>query len=277
MILFLIVIPLFSFAQVASRAFIDMESLDREAKERTILVKGFKSKYPDKNLFNATGTNLKDGYFFVNLHTLQSFLNGEKVIYEFKVLYNLDKRLPDSVSFTNVKILKCDEKLDVCLLKSSNQYNLKYFTLLPPPFRKVSSSSPLGLFPEEKLRMYGNAHGSPSTHEIRYRYFTTDPYKGIVGDEPRRNAPSMIFTAPAENSSIADHGDSGGPIYDINLYLYGLVRGKVKIGEQSYNIAIPTNELSIFFEKYKDAPAEKELLTVEHPNDLGKFFTDPKL
>ena len=274
MIYFLLtLVSTYTFAQVASKPFIDTELLDREAKERSIIIRGYKSKYPDKNYFNATGTLLKDGYFIINLHTLQSYLSGEKVVYEFKVSQNLDKRLPDLTRITNIKIIKCDEKLDLCLMKTENSYKFKYFTLVPPPFRKVSASSPLGLFNDEILRMYGNAHGSPDTQEVRYRYFTTDPYKGIVKDEPRRDAPSMIFTDPTGNSSIADRGDSGGPIYDINLYLYGIVRGKVKIRDQSYNIAVPTNEISTFFDKHKDLIPEKELLTVEHPNDLGKFFT----
>lgn len=258
-------------AQTSYKPIIDIDVLQSEAMERTVFITGYKSKSEYDETFNATGIILKNNFIITNRHVLKSHLEGSKVAYNFKVFKKGSSKLGEVVNLDSLKIINCDEQNDICLLSFKSPSPLKHFSLTPPPFRKLTAKEPLGLFKDETLHMLGKSGGAPNFLKLKYSHFTKNPYEGLSTTEDKKHAPSMIFT-DENGDSVAKNGDSGGPIFDINLHLYGMVRDRVKKENKSYNVGIPVNIISSFVESSIRSEKFNELISIQSPKELVEIF-----
>ncbi len=246
-----------SSSQTSYKALTNEEELSGQAFSRTIFIRAYTtSKNPD-DAIRATGVILKDGYLITNEHVLRPFLEGKTVSFQIFTQGRIFHK------FQDVFLLGCNQENDLCLLKTKNKYNDPYFTLSSPPFRTISSKTPLGLFKEEQLFFNGFCSGWPKYQKTKYVDYVKDGY--IHSNHPYRkpNTPSLQF-ADINGDSIACGGDSGGPIYDQNLYLYGIIRdfqNSTNDPKKARNYAVPMDIISKFFDEFKNKPLSKKIPT----------------
>ena len=95
--------------------------------------------------------------------------------------------------------------------------------------------------------------------KAKYLGYTTSAYETkIQGLENRKTDTAAIQFSSVSGEGIACGGDSGGPLFDANLYLYGIVRDAVKGAENSKNFAVPVSIMKEFYLKTKDRTTKLE-------------------
>lgn len=241
-----------SFAQTSYMAITNEEKLSNESNKRTIYFRGYLKGGDRSNPIRSTGILLKEGYILTNYHPLKRFLEGEEISYWLGLKFDGIQKIQD------VGLIECDTENDLCLLKTTNKYPFPYFSLEQPQFRKITSESPLGLFKGEPL--YFNGFGDNvlwKTKKIKFIDYVTNAYTYSSNEHRKNNTPALSFGG-LDGSPIAERGDSGGPIFDQNLFLYGLIRD----GLQNKNYAVPMNVIIDFVNTNKNKPFKKKLITI---------------
>jgi len=247
MIFFLIsIMCLPVLAQTSFKPLIDKSELQKQSMARTLFIRAFETG--EKEPIRATGVILKDGFLLTNEHVMRTFLQNKKVSYHIFTNGRIFHR------FQDVFLLGCDAENDLCLLRTKRSYKDYYFTLDHPSFRKISQDSPLGLFRQEKIFFNGFCSGFPKMSEIQYVDYVTNGYLRSSLASRKKDTPSLQFSA-RNGDAIACGGDSGGPLFDENLYLYGLVRdfeNDTNDPKKARNYAIPMNIIKRLFNQLKD-------------------------
>lgn len=267
--LIIFLIPLSLTAQTSYKTITNEALLKKEAMSRTVFIRMYDSSSTDSPV-KATGALLKDGYFLTNEHVVRPYLEGKKVA--FHIYTNGRSSIH---KFEDVDLIDCDKVNDICLLKTSKDYNDAYWTLDSPSFRKISNESPLGLFKGEPIFFNGFCGTFPESKKAKYLNYTSSAYeRSVAGLENRKYDTSAIHFSAPDGSSVACGGDSGGPLYDSNLYLYGLVRDSIRFDEGTKkNYAVPLNIIRTFVEKAKASSSSKgKITTIVAFSELEKIF-----
>lgn len=269
MILFLLIFSLTSFAQTSYKPLVDKKALTKESMARTVFIRAYLNSNTD-NAIRATGIILKNGYILTNEHVMRHHLTGTKVAYQF-----FTNGKSSFHKFEDIKLLGCNKENDLCLLKTSRNYSDSFFTLESPTFRKITKELPLGLFKDELIFFNGFCGMSPRMNSGKYIDYTVTAYeRKIEGLENREMNTSAIQFSSESGESIACGGDSGGPLFDANLYLYGIVRDSISYGDAKTkkNFAVPITEIRSFFDSTKDTPSENKIQTIMGFSELETIF-----
>lgn len=240
-------------AQTTFKPIVNNDELAKESFARTIFIRAYTDTDNPDEAVRATGIILKDGYLLTNEHVMRPFLAGEKISFQIFTTGKLFHK------FQNVYLLGCNLENDLCLLKTKNPYNDSYFTLQTPTFRKLTASAPLGLFKNEELSFNGFCSGLPLIQRTKYVDYVTNGYINSAHPHRKKTTPSLQFS-DLNGDSIACGGDSGGPIFDQNLYLYGIVRdfqNSTNDPKKARNYAVPMDIITTFFNEYRDKPLTK--------------------
>lgn len=271
MILFSLLFSALSFAQTVSMPLIDEARLKKESMARTVFIRMYENADTSSPV-KATGVILKDGYLLTNEHVLRPHLEGKKVAFH---IYTSGKRTLHK--FQDLSVLGCDKANDICLMKTSNLYNDSYFTLESPSFRKITSDKPVGLFREETIYFNGFCDEFPSMKKGKYIDYTSSAYRSKVQGLENRNydTPAIEFSS-LDGNGIACGGDSGGPLYDVNLYFYGIVRDAISADKKSRNYAVPVSVLKDFYLKTKDDKPLSKITTINDFSELETIFKTVK-
>lgn len=227
-----------AFAQVVQKPIIDFDELQDESFRRTVFVKMYRND-SDKDPVRSAGIMLKDGMFLVNEHTVRPMKSNPLAKFQF---INYGKTM---WFFPDAAIVACDDVNDICLLKTS-QKEIKFFEVKPPTYRKITDASPVGLFDKEKVYFNGFCSAEPDTKKAiyvgykKYAYETTDVAK-------KRNNDALELSSESGGAATCA-GDSGGPLFDNSLTLYGMIRDYVK-SEKIRSYALPVSQIRTFIEK----------------------------
>lgn len=272
MILFLFVLCAgLTFAQTSFKTIIDEEQLRKESMARTVFIRTYLTA-ETANPIKATGVILKDGFILTNEHVLRPHLEGKKVAFH---IFTHGKRVVHK--FEDVSVIGCDKKNDVCLMKTSRIYKDSFFSFESPSFRTISKEKPIGLFKEEPIFFNGFCDEFPSLKKGKYVDFSTSAYETKIGGlENRARDTVAIEFSSLTGDGIACGGDSGGPLYDGNLYLYGMVRDSVRIADKKKNYAVPVSILQEFFDKTKNLAPQSKLTTIMDFTELDMIFKKTK-
>lgn len=248
------------FSQSSYKPLTNEDELMKESLGRTFFVRAYENgeRNPD-NAVRATGIILKDGFLLTNEHVIRPFSQGRNISFQIFTQGRFFHK------FQNVYLLGCNAENDICLLKTKNKYNDPYFSLETPPFRKISASAPLGLFKDEILHFNGFCSGWPKSQKTKYINYVVDGYTQSSNPNRKKDTPSLQF-ADLNGDSIACGGDSGGPIFDQNLYLYGIVRdfqNSTSDPKKARNYAVPMDIITRFFNENKNNPTLKKIPTLE--------------
>lgn len=256
-----------TFAQTSFKTIIEEDSLKKESMARTVFIRTYLNADTGTPI-KGTGVILKDGYLLTNEHVLRPHLEGKKVAFH---IFTQGKRLLHK--FEDVSVLGCDKANDVCLMKTSKTYRDSFFTFESPGFRKISPERPVGLFKEEVIFFNGFCEEFPSMKKGKYVDYTSSAYEAkISGLENRTNDTAAIQFSSVSGDGIACGGDSGGPLFDGNLYFYGMVRDSISVDDKKKNFAIPVSILREFFNKTKNQPAQSKLTTIMDFSELDRIF-----
>lgn len=253
-ILFPLLLTITSYAQTSYRPIIDGKQLEKESMARTVFIRAYHNG--DKSAENAirsTGIILKDGYLITNEHVMRPLLEQKSVEFQIFTKGRIFHK------FENVFLLGCNQENDLCLLKTTNEYRDHYFTLETPPFRNVTPQAPLGLFKNESLFFNGFCSGWPKMQKTKYVDYVKNGYINSSHPYRKSDTPSLQF-ADEKGESIACGGDSGGPIFDQNLFLYGIVRdfqNSTNDPKKARNYAVPMDIIISFFHENKGKPLTK--------------------
>lgn len=254
-------------AQTSFKTLVDEETLKKESMARTVFIRTYLTA-DTSNPIRATGVILKDGYILTNEHVLRPHLEGKKTAFH---IYTHGKRVVHK--FEDVSVLGCDKTNDVCLMKTGKVYKDSYFTFETPSFRKVSPERPVGLFKDEQIYFNGFCDEFPAMKKGKYVDYSSSAYESKVsGLEHRSVNTAAIQFSSVTGDGIACGGDSGGPLYDGNLYFYGMVRDSISVDDRKKNYAIPVNELRDFFVKTKNSVAQSKLTTIMEFSELESIF-----
>lgn len=237
MISLLLMIVNLASAQVALKPIIDFDELQDESFRRTVFIKMYRNEN-DKDPVRSVGIMLKDGYFLVNEHTLRPIKSNSQVKYQF---INYGKTM---WFFPDASIVACDDVNDICLLKTS-QKELKHFDIEPPSYRKITESSPVGLFEKEKLFFNGYCKSEPDTKKAVYAGYKKSAYETADVEKKRNNDALELVSETGESATCP--GDSGGPVFDNSLTLYGMIRDYVK-SDKIRSYALPASKIRMFIE-----------------------------
>lgn len=256
-----------SYAQTSFKTIVDESSLKKEAFARTVFIRTY-LKADTSNPIKATGVILKDGYLLTNEHVMRPHLEGKKTAFH---IYTHGKRLVHK--FEDVSVIGCDKNNDLCLLKTSKIYNDSYFALDAPSFRTITTERPVGLFKEEAIFFNGFCDEFPEMKKGKYIDYSSSAYEvKVSGLENRKYDTVAIQFSSPEGDSVACGGDSGGPLFDGNLYLYGIVRDSVVIGNRKKNYAVPASVIRDFFSKTKNQSPQSKLTTIMDFSELDGIF-----
>lgn len=258
--LILFFISLHALSQTSFKPLTNEDELLKGSLGRTIFIRAYEGadRNPD-NAVRATGVILKGGYLITNEHVMRPFTQGKSITFQIFTQGRLFH------TFQEVYLLGCNPENDICLLKTKNNYNDPYFSLETPPFRKISASAPLGLFKGEKLYFNGFCSAWPKMQKTQYVDYVTNGYYHSINPNRKKDTPSLQF-ADLNGDSIACGGDSGGPIFDQNLYLYGIVRdfqNSTNDPKKARNYAVPMNIINDVFNQYKDKALTIKVPTLE--------------
>lgn len=258
--IFLLSISFCSLAQTKFQAIIKEDELLKESMSRTVFIRAYMDgdKSAD-NAIRATGIILKDGFLLTNEHVMRPFREGKRV--EFQI-FTQGKRFH---KFNDVYLIECNNENDLCLLRTKNNYRDSYFTLEPPSFRTISNKAPLGLFKDEALYFNGFCSGWPKMQKTKYVDYVLNGYVNSTHPYRKKDTPSLQFS-DLNGKSIACGGDSGGPIFDQNLYLYGIVRdfqNSTNDPSLARNYAVPMNIITNFINENKSKPSTIKIPTIE--------------
>lgn len=260
-----------ALAQTSFKTIVDEPVLKKEAMARTVFIRMFSSADTSAPV-KGSGIILADGYLLTNEHVLRPHLEGKKVVYH---IFTHGKRLLHK--FENISILGCDKANDICLMKTEGKYNDSFFTFESPSFRKITPEKPVGLFKDETIYFNGFCSEFPEMRKARYVDLTTSAYEVKVSGLENRNVnTSAINFSSTTGDGIACGGDSGGPLFDANLYLYGMVRDSITLDNKKKNYAVPVSVLREFFKKTKDRPAQSKMTTITDFSDLEEIFNPKK-
>jgi hypothetical protein len=271
MIIFSLLFSALAFSQTVSMPLTNEAQLRKEAMARTVFIRMYDSADTSAPI-KATGVILKDGYILTNEHVLRPHLSGKKVAFH---IYTSGKR--NLHKFEDMSVLGCDNTNDICLMKSGVQYNDSYFTMESPSFRKITDDKPIGLFKEEMIYFNGFCEEYPTMKKGKYIDYTSSAYRSkIAGLENRHfDTPAIQFSAE-DGRGIACGGDSGGPLFDANLYFYGIVRDSISTDNKSKNFAVPVSILKDFIAQTKDKNPVSKLLTITDFAELDTIFPKAK-
>lgn len=267
--LILLSLSLTCFAQTSFKPLIDKNELNKESMARSIFIRAYLDS-DTKNAIKASGIILKDGYLLTNEHVMRHHLEGKKVAYQ---IFTNGKT--SFHKFEEVKILGCNKENDLCLLKTAKTYNDSYFSLDSPSFRKITPEQPVGLFKDELIFFNGFCNESPKQNNGKYVDYTKTAYERKVdGLENRHSDTSAIQFSSESGEGIACGGDSGGPLYDANLYLYGIVRDSISysLDNKKKNFAVPITEIRNFFYLNKDKTSDNKIQTIMGFSELEVIF-----
>jgi ribosomal protein S8 len=256
-----------AYSQTAVRAIFEDKVLSAQSMARTAFIRSYQSNDRDKAV-RATGVILKGGYLITNEHVIRPHFKKEKVAFH---VYTNGKKFH---KFQNMYLLGCSTEHDICLLKTKNDYDDAYFSLDSPSFRKITHSTPLGLYKEEELFFNGFCSGWPKMSKAKYVDYVTNGYQYSSNENRKSDTPSLQFSAP-NGDSIACHGDSGGPLFDKYLHLYGIVRdyqNATSDPKKARNYAAPMDVIREIYEKYKDVEPTDQLLTISDFGELDTIF-----
>ncbi len=259
------------FAQTSFKTMTDVEQLKKESMARTVFIRTYLTGDTSQAI-KGTGVLLKDGYILTNEHVLRPHLEGKTTAFH---LFTQGKRVTHK--FEDVTVLGCDKTNDVCLMKTGKVYRDSFFTFESPSFRKISPERPVGLFKDEMIYFNGFCEEFPSMKKGKYVDYTSSAYETkVAGLENRTRDTAAIQFSSESGDGIACGGDSGGPLYDGNLYFYGMVRDSISVDDKKKNFAIPVSILREFFNKTKKNPAESKLTTIMDFSQLDEIFPKTK-
>lgn len=256
-----------AFAQTSFKTIVDDSILKKESMARTVFIRMFTSADTSAPV-KASGIILEKGYLLTNEHVLRPHLEGKKVAFH---IFTHGKRILHK--FENIRILGCDKANDICLLKTDAAYNDSWFSFESPSFRTITTDKPVGLFKDETIYFNGFCSEFPETKKAKYNELTSSAYETkIAGLENRSVNTTAINFSSVSGDGIACGGDSGGPLFDANLYLYGMVRDSVLADYKKKNYAVPVSVLRDFFKKTKDNQSVDTLKTIMDFSELGNMF-----
>lgn len=254
-------------AQTSFKTIIDENVLRKEAMARTVFFRMYADSDTSKAI-KASGIILKDGYLLTNEHVLRPHLEGKKVVFH---IFTQGKKILHK--YEELSVLECDKVNDLCLLKTAKRYNDSFFTFEVPSFRKTSEQNPVGLFKDEEIYFNGFCDELPSMKKAKYIDFKTSAYETkIAGLEQRSTQTTAIQFSAVSGEGIACGGDSGGPLFDGNLYLYGIVRDSVAVDGTKKNYAVPLKVMKEFFDRAKNAGPKSRIQTITDFSELEKIF-----
>lgn len=260
-----------AFAQTSFKTIVDEDVLKKESMARTVFIRMFSSSDTSAPI-KGSGIILGDGYLLTNEHVLRPHLDQKKVAFH---IFTHGKRILHK--FEDVSILGCDKANDICLMKTSGKYNDSFFTFESPSFRTVTPDKPVGLFKDETIYFNGFCSEFPEMKKAKYVDLTTSAYEvKVAGLENRNVNTSAINFSSTAGDGIACGGDSGGPLFDANLYLYGMVRDSITFNNKKKNYAVPVSVLREFFKKTKDQPAQDKITTITDFSELESIFNSKK-
>jgi S1-C subfamily serine protease len=256
----------FAFSQTAISPLIDTEKLSRESLARSVFIRAFLSKDTTSPV-KSTGIILKGGFIITNEHVMRPHLDGKKVAFH---IFTNGKR--GIHKFENVMILGCDHENDICLLKTENDYGDSFFSLEAPPFRTLGPDKPVGLFKDEAIQYNGFCKDFPKMTKVKYVGYTESAYENI-GFQKRKSTTAAIQFAGETGQSIACGGDSGGPLFDQYLYLYGMVRDSITDSSHfRKNYAIPATVIREFVSNTKNSESKNQIKTIMSFSELETIF-----
>ena len=263
--LVILLVPILSYAQSKFSPIIDDEKLQIESSSRTVFIRSYQSS-DTNSAVRSTGIILKGGYILTNEHVLRPHIKGSKVAFH---IYTNGKK--SFHKFDDLSLLGCDNENDICLLKTDKDYGDAFFSLESPSFRQISQDKPVGLFKEETIFFNGFCDELPRMARAKYVDFTSTAYEKISHQSRTYHTSAIHFASP-EGKRIACAGDSGGPLFDNNLYLYGMVRDTVTVDGVDKNLAVPVNVLRKFFTTTKDSSKRDKIKTITSFSELDTIF-----
>jgi S1-C subfamily serine protease len=267
MIPFLLMVSGLAFAQTSFKTIVDDSILKKESMARTVFIRMYSSADTSAPI-KGSGIILQDGHLLTNEHVLRPHLEGKKVAFH---IFTHGKRILHK--FDQIKVLGCDKANDICLLKTAGNYQDSYFTFESPSFRTITPEKPIGLFKDEKIFFNGFCSEFPETKKAKYIDLTSSAYEVKVSGLENRNVNTTAINFSSESGDgIACGGDSGGPLFDSNLYLYGMVRDSITTDNKKKNYAVPVSVLRDFFKKTKDSATDDKLTTIMDFSELGTIF-----
>lgn len=242
MIALLLLFPLASFAQSILSPIIDQDKLADESIRRTVFIQFFPSGRISERQ-HATGTVLKDGLIMTNAHVLRPFFKDKKTSYKIsgygKTVYYAKE----------AQVLACDEANDICLIKTDLTH-LKYFSVDTPSYRKITKENPVGLYEKELVYFAGGSNGMIELKKARNVAYKTAAYDGTTAQ--RRWGVDSIELQGEKGGEATSHGDSGGPVFDSSLTLFGMIRDYIINDTGNRSMALPANKIRDFYEANKN-------------------------
>lgn len=256
-----------AFAQVSFKPIVDEGKLEEASMARTVFIRAYESADVEKAV-RSTGVLLAGGYFITNEHVMRPHLQGKSVVFHMYVKGKRFHKLED------VYLLGCDPENDLCVLKTKRSYKDSFFTFEGPSFRTTSKEAPLGLFKDEQFYFNGFCSGLPRMQKAKYVDYVTNGYQNSTNENRKATTVSLQFSA-VNGDSIACGGDSGGPLFDANLYLYGIVRdfqNATADPKLARNYAVPMDVIRKLFDRFKGAAESNQVQTIDAISELEEIF-----
>src|SRR5690606_3289641 len=129
-------------------------------------------------------------------------------------------------------------------------------------------------FKEEAIYFNGFCNELPRMAKAKYVGFTSTAYEKISHQSRTNHTSAIRFSSPS-GGKIACAGDSGGPLFDNNLSLYGMVRDTVTVDGVEKNLAVPVNVIRDFFNSIKDSANKDRIKTITSFSELDTIFGKP--
>ena len=251
-----------ALAQVSYRPITDIKKLTNKAIAKTVTILRYDNVNKTNNEVRATGTILEGGFIITNEHVFRTYLSEEdRDRYRFWI-YTTD--LQDYQTFKDISIIACDDKDDICLLKIKNFKRTNYFSLERAPFKKATKKNPTGLFEGEHLFYIGNKGLLPTMQEVLFVEYRYGAYFNIKNSKKHNSESIQLKPIKGKpNDGCFQDGDSGGPIFDNQFYLYGMVRDTVFKRSRSDDLGVPINIIRSFVNKNKNKSSFKKINTFD--------------